>query len=151
MKNFFRKVGFDTHATQVATDDAYTKFLKEYDRIVKSQEASMRKESKNTLVLILTEFERTIKQNSSNVTEHFYGTAVLMSGGLIKKLETFSDCLGLKRKELSEGRKLNSTIDARFMYASAMFTVFNVEFKKIIKEVFWGEKLYNLPDKIFKT
>ena len=105
----------------------------------------------NTLVLTLTEFGRTIKQNSSNGTEHGYGSAVLMAGGLVKKAQVYTDWPGLKKKELFEGRDLNSTIDSRSIYASAMSTVFNVDFKKITKEVFWGEDLQNLSDKLFNT
>ena len=56
-----------------------------------------------------------------------------------------------KRKERFEGRDLNSTIDARSIYASAMSTVFDVDFKTIKDKVFWGEKLENLSDKLFKT
>ena len=58
---------------------------------------------------------------------------------------------GLKRKELFEGRDLNSTIDARSVYASAMSTVFDIDFKRIQKEVFWGDDLQNLSDKLFKA
>ena len=98
----------------------------------------------NTLILTLTEFGRTIKQNSSNGTEHGYGSAILMAGGLLKKAQVYADWPGLKRKELFEGRDLNSTIDARSIYASAMSTVFDVDFKRIQKEVFWGDKNSNL-------
>ena len=56
-----------------------------------------------------------------------------------------------KKKELFEGRDLNSTIDARSVYASAMSTVFDVEFERIQKDVFWGDKLENLSDKLFKA
>ena len=147
----FEVGGFDTHAAQGSTNGAHADCLKEYDRIVKGLEASMGNEFKNTLVLTLTEFGRTIKQNSSNGTEHGYGTAVLMSGGLIKKAEVHADWPGLKKKELFEGRDLKSTIDARSIYASAMATVFEVDFKKIQKEVFWGDDLQNLSDKLFKT
>ena len=65
----------------------------------------------NTLILTLTEFGRTIKQNSSNGTEHGYGSAILMAGGLLKKAQVYTDWPGLKRKELFEGRDLNSTIE----------------------------------------
>ena len=147
----FEVGGFDTHAAQGSTNGAHADCLKEYDRIVKGLEASMGNEFKNTLVLTLTEFGRTIKQNSSNGTEHGYGTAVLMSGGLIKKSEIHADWPGLKKKELFEGRDLKSTIDARSIYASAMATVFEVDFKKIQKEVFWGDDLQNLSDKLFKA
>ena len=105
----------------------------------------------NTLIVTLTEFGRTIKQNSSNGTEHGYGSAVFLAGGLVKKAQIHTDWPGLKRKELFEGRDLNSTIDSRSVYASAMSTVFDVDFKKITKEVFWGENLQNLSDKLLKT
>ena len=50
-----------------------------------------------------------------------------------------------------EGRDLNATIDARSVYASAMSTVFDLDFSRIEKEVFFGDKLQNLSDKLFKT
>ncbi len=148
----FEVDGFDTHAAQGATNGAHADCLSDYDNIIKSLKSSMTKEAfDNTLILTLTEFGRTIKQNSSNGTEHGYGSAVLMVGGLIKKSQVHTDWPGLKRKELFEGRDLNSTIDARSIYASAMSTVFDLDFQKIKKEVFWGENLQNLSEKLFKT
>ena len=147
----FEVDGFDTHAAQGATNGAHADCLSDYDNIIRSLKSSMTKEAfDNTLILTLTEFGRTIKQNSSNGTEHGYGSAVLMAGGLVKKSQVHTDWPGLKRKELFEGRDLNSTIDARSIYASAMSTVFELDFKKIKNEVFWGENLQNLSDKLFK-
>jgi len=148
----FEVDGFDTHAAQGATNGAHADCLSDYDNIVRSLKSSMTKEAfDNTLILTLTEFGRTIKQNSSNGTEHGYGSAVLMAGGLVKKAQVHADWPGLKKKELFEGRDLNSTIDARSIYASAMSTVFELDFKKIKNEVFWGENLQNLSDKLFKV
>ena len=148
----FEVDGFDTHAAQGATNGAHADCLSDYDNIVRSLKSSMTKDAfDNTLILTLTEFGRTIKQNSSNGTEHGYGSAILMAGGLLKKAQVHTDWPGLKRKELFEGRDLNSTIDARSIYASAMSTVFNVDFKRIQKEVFWGDNLKNYSDKLFKV
>ncbi len=148
----FEVDGFDTHAAQGATNGAHADCLSDYDNIIRSLKSSMTKETfNNTLILTLTEFGRTIKQNSSNGTEHGYGSAVLMAGGLVKKAQVHTDWPGLKKKELFEGRDLNSTIDSRAIYASAMSTVFDIDFKKITKEVFWGENLTNLSDKLFKA
>ena len=148
----FEVDGFDTHAAQGGTNGAHADCLSDYDNIVRSLKSSMTKEAfDNTLILTLTEFGRTIKQNSGNGTEHGYGSAVLMAGGLVKKAQVHTDWPGLKRKELFEGRDLNSTIDARSIYASAMSTVFDLDFKRIQKEVFWGENLQNLSDKLFKA
>ena len=148
----FEVDGFDTHAAQGATNGAHADCLSDYDNIVRSLKSSMTKDAfDNTLILTLTEFGRTIKQNSSNGTEHGYGSAILMAGGLLKKAQVHTDWPGLKRKELFEGRDLNSTIDARSIYASAMSTVFDVDFKRIQKEVFWGDNLKNYSDKLFKV
>ncbi len=148
----FEVDGFDTHAAQGAANGAHADCLSDYDNIIKSLKSSMDKDAfNNTLILTLTEFGRTIKQNSSNGTEHGYGSAVLMAGGLVKKSQVYTDWPGLKKKELFEGRDLNSTIDARSIYSSAMSSVFDVDFKRIQKEVFWGEKLENLSDKLFKA
>ncbi len=148
----FEVDGFDTHAAQGGTNGAHADCLSDYDNIVRSLKSSMTKEAfDNTLILTLTEFGRTIKQNSGNGTEHGYGSAVLMAGGLVKKAQVHADWPGLKRKELFEGRDLNSTIDARSIYASAMSTVFDLDFKRIQKDVFWGENLQNLTDKLFKA
>ena len=148
----FEVDGFDTHAAQGATDGAHADCLSDYDRIVSGIKQAMSKESfDNTLIVTLTEFGRTIKQNSSNGTEHGYGSAIFLAGGLVKKAQVHTDWPGLKKKELFEGRDLNSTIDSRAIYASAMSTVFEVDFKKITKEVFWGENLQNLSDKLLKS
>ena len=148
----FEVDGFDTHAAQGATNGAHADCLSELDGIFKGLKQSMSKEAfDNSLIITLTEFGRTIKQNSGNGTEHGYGSAILMAGGLLKKSQLYADWPGLKRKELFEGRDLNSTIDARSIYASAMSTVFDVDFKRIQKEVFWGDNLQNYSDKLFKV
>ena len=105
----------------------------------------------NTLILTLTEFGRTIKQNGGYGTEHGYGSAILMAGGLLKKSQVYTDWPGLKKKELFEGRDLNATIDARSVYMSAMSTCFNLDYEKIRKDVFWNEDLPDLSQKLFKT
>ena len=147
----FKVENFDTHAAQGGDDGTHADCLKEYDQILKALKASLGSTFKDTLILTLTEFGRTVKQNGGNGTEHGYGTAVLMAGGLIKKSEVHGDWPGLKQKELFEGRDLNSTMDARSIYASAMSTVFDLDFKSIQKDVFFGDKLQNLSDKLFKA
>ena len=148
----FEVDGFDTHAAQGATNGAHADCLSDYDRIISGLKQAMTSEAfDNTLIVTLTEFGRTIKQNSSNGTEHGYGSAIFLAGGLVKKAQVHTDWPGLKKKDLFEGRDLNSTIDARSVYASAMSTVFDVDFKLMQKEVFWGEDLQNLSDKLFKA
>jgi uncharacterized protein (DUF1501 family) len=147
----FEVDGFDTHAAQGGVNGSHSDSLIEMDSIFKSLEKGLGPEIENTLVLTLTEFGRTIEQNGGRGTEHGYGSAIFMAGGLLKKSQVYSDWPGLKRKELFEGRDLNSTIDARSIYASAMSSVFDIDFNRIQKEVFWGDDLQNLSDKLFKS
>jgi len=147
----FEVNGFDTHAAQGGVDGTHTKCLVEMDDIIKNLKENLKEAYKDTIILTVTEFGRTIKQNGGNGTEHGYGTAIFMAGGLLKKSQVHTDWPGLKRKEMYEGRDLNATIDARSVYASAMSTVFDLDFKRIQKDVFWGEDLQNLSDKLFKA
>ena len=43
-----------------------------------------------------------------------------MAGGLLKKSQVYTDWPGIIKKELFEGRDLNSTIDSRAVYNSEM-------------------------------
>ena len=147
----FEVNGFDTHAAQGGINGTHTKCLLEMDEIIENLKVYLKEAYKDTLILTVTEFGRTIAQNGGNGTEHGYGTALFMAGGLLKKSQVYSDWPGLKRKELYQGRDLNATIDARSVYASAMSTVFDLDFNRIEKEVFFGDKLQNLSDKLFKA
>ena len=147
----FEVNGFDTHAAQGGVDGTHTECLVEMDEIINNLRDDLQEAYKDTIILTVTEFGRTIKQNGGNGTEHGYGTAIFMAGGLLKKSQVHTDWPGLKRKEMYEGRDLNATIDARSVYASAMSTVFDLDFKRIQKDVFWGEDLQNLSDKLFKA
>ncbi|MDA8691189.1 DUF1501 domain-containing protein [Candidatus Pelagibacter bacterium] len=147
----FEVNGFDTHAAQGGVDGTHTECLVEMDEIINNLKDNLQEAYKDTIILTVTEFGRTIKQNGGNGTEHGYGTAIFMAGGLLKKSQVHTDWPGLKRKEMYEGRDLNATIDARSVYASAMSTVFDLDFKRIQKDVFWGEDLQNLSGKLFKA
>ena len=105
----------------------------------------------DTLIITLTEFGRKIEQNGGNGTEHGYGTAVLMMGGLVKESKVFADWPGLKLKNMFEGQDLNSTIDARSIYCSAMAMAFDTDFEKLKRQVFWNDPLINLQDKLFRV
>ncbi len=146
----FEVNGFDTHAAQGGINGTHTRCLVEMDTIIQNLKIS-RTAYANSIILTVTEFGRTIKKNGGNGTEHGYGTAVFLAGGLVKKSQVHTDWPGLKRKELFDGRDLNATIDARSVYASAMSTVFDLDFNRIQKEVFFGDKLQNLSDKLFKA
>ena len=143
--------GFDTHAAQGGSDGEHADKLYNLDKIFGKLRENLGTSFDDALIVTLTEFGRKIEQNGGNGTEHGYGTAVLMMGGLIKKAQVFSDWPGLKRRNMFEGQDLQATIDARSIYCSAMAMVFDTDFEKLKRQVFWNDPLLNLQDKLFSV
>ena len=146
----FELDGFDTHAAQGGVDGSHADELEEVNNIVTILHENLGNAFDNTLILTLTEFGRTIKQNGGYGTEHGYGSAILMAGGLLKKSQVYTDWPGLKKRDLFEGRDLNSTLDARAVYNSAMSICFNKDPDYLRREVFWGDDLPNLTEDLFR-
>ncbi len=142
--------GFDTHAAQGGDDGAHGEKLSDYDEIINRLHDGLGDAFDNTLILTLTEFGRKLDQNGGYGTEHGYGTAIMMAGGLVKQT-IHADWPGLKSKELFEGQDLNATIDARAVYCSAMAACFDVDFAYMRKHSFWDEPLPDLTDPLFKV
>jgi uncharacterized protein (DUF1501 family) len=142
--------GFDTHTAQGTDNGEHAENLQDVDLIIKNLHAGMGSDFDNTLILTLTEFGRTVEQNGGNGTEHGYGSAILMAGGLLKKSQVFTDWPGLKKGDLFQGRDLHSTIDSRSIYASAMTAVFDVEFDRLRHDVFWNEDIKDVSSLLFR-
>jgi len=143
--------GFDTHSAQGGANGRVGEKLVQVDKIVSNLKDSLGEAFKDTLILTLTEFGRTLSQNGGNGTDHGYGSAILMAGGLIKTAQVYTDWPGLKKSNLFEGRDLNSTIDSRSIYCSALSTCFDLDFELVKRKVFWNEKLDDYSSKLFKV
>ena len=143
--------GFDTHAAQGGADGQHGEKLQDFDRVLRSLSDGLGEALDNTLILTLTEFGRKIEQNGGYGTEHGYGTAILMAGGLVKKPQIHTDWPGLKKKDLFEGQDLMATIDARSVYCSAMASCFQVDFDYLRRQAFFDDPLTDLTDQLFKV
>ena len=143
--------GFDTHAAQGGADGEHGEKLSMVDKVIERLDSGMGEAFDNTLVVTLTEFGRTLDQNGGYGTEHGYGTAILMAGGLVNRAQIHADWPGLKARDLFEKRDLNATIDARAVYASAMAACFDQDFEKMRRDVFWGEAMPDLTTTLFKV
>lgn len=143
--------GFDTHAAQGGTDGEHGEQLHNYDRVLKALKRDLGDSYNDTIILTLTEFGRKVEQNGGYGTEHGYGTAVLMAGGLVRKAQVHADWPGMKKKELFEGQDLNATVDARAIYCSAMAACFDVDFAHLKKHAFYDDDLPDLTDTLFKV
>ena len=98
---------FDTHAAQGGVNGSHSDSLKQMDLIFATLKKRLAEDFDNTLIVTLTEFGRTIEQNNGLGTEHGYGSAIFMGGGLLKTNQVYTDWPGLKKKDLFQDRDLN--------------------------------------------
>ena len=145
----FDIAGFDTHSDQGGDYGQHAEKLEQFDDIVGTLAYEMGPAFENTIVVSLTEFGRTVDQNGGSGTEHGYGSAILMAGGLLPKSKIISDWPGLEKKDLFEGRDLHASIDARAVYASILARVLDKEHKQIVKNAFFNANLPDMTQRIF--
>ena len=143
--------GFDTHAKQGGDNGDHANQLIKLDVIINTLKRRLRKKWANTLVVAATEFGRNVYQNGSNGTDHGYGSAILLAGGLVAKSQVYSDWPGLNKDQLFEGQDLNVTTDQNAVFAAAIKTVFGLNHSEILEKVFYNNPYPDLSKKLFKV
>ena len=98
--------GWDTHSRQV---NRLKNQLGQLDNLIAALRAGLGFDWKNTLVLVATEFGRTVAFNGTGGTDHGTASAAMLFGGRLKSGGTVeADWPGLKTGNLFEGRDLRS-------------------------------------------
>ena len=90
-----------------------------------------------------------MKTNGSAGTNHGYGTAGLIAGGLLKGQKVVTDWPGLETKNLFEERDLMATIDYRSVLSACIEKAYGVSYQKIASEVFYDPGIARITDVIF--
>ena len=145
----FRVAEFDTHALQGSDDGQHSRQLTELDDIFLGLKAGLKDAWENTIILTLTEFGRTVRVNGTEGTDHGYGSAGLLAGGMIRKGQVITQWPGLKTKDLFEERDLQSTIDYRSVCAACIEKAYGLDHDQIAERVFYEPNLPRLTDLIF--
>ena len=68
---------------------------------------------KNTTIMVMSEFGRTVRENGNGGTDHGHGNVLWLLGGGISGGKVFGRWGGLADKELNEARDLPTTTDYR--------------------------------------
>ncbi|NWG46421.1 MAG: DUF1501 domain-containing protein [Alphaproteobacteria bacterium] len=121
---------WDSHADQNGRANVVTsagtfhgRFAEMYlalDRGVKAFRDGMGDAWKDTVVIALTEFGRTVRINGTRGTDHGTGGAGFVFGGAVKGGRVIADWPGLKESQLNDGRELKATIDNRALLKAVM-------------------------------
>lgn len=82
---------------------------------------------KNVLVLVMSEFGRTVKENNNQGTDHGHGGFMLAVGGKVSGKRVYGKWHGLATKDLYEQRDLPVTTDFRGVFAEALQALFDFD------------------------
>ncbi|HEX5216573.1 MAG TPA: DUF1501 domain-containing protein [Vicinamibacterales bacterium] len=74
----------------------------------------------DVVVVTMSEFGRTVKENGNRGTDHGHGNAMLILGGNIKGGKVYGKWPGLERDQLWQGRDLAITTDFRDVFAEVV-------------------------------
>ncbi len=102
--------GWDTHANQA---DRLGGPLGQLDRGLVALKTGLGEAWRETVVLVMTEFGRTVRVNGTRGTDHGTGTVAFVLGGNVAGGRVRGDWPGLAAGQLFEGRDLAPTTDLR--------------------------------------
>jgi len=112
--------GWDSHANQAGEYSPLTRSLRLLDRVVATLKSSLGDAWRNTAVLVVTEFGRTVAVNGSRGTDHGTAGAAFAAGGAVRGGRVIADWPGLAPRALYEGRDLRPTLDLRALFKAAL-------------------------------
>jgi len=116
--------GWDTHSGQagrLATQ------LKRLDAMLAALRDGMGPAWRETVVLIATEFGRTVAANGTGGTDHGTASAALLIGGAVRGGKVLADWPGLSPGALYEGRDLRPTASLEAVIASVLAQSYGID------------------------
>jgi len=128
--------GFDTHAQQGDDDGPHADKLAEFDGVIREFRTAMGAQWSNSLVVTVTEFGRTIRENGSSGTDHGVASCCFLAGGLLRTSGIYADWRGLEPAHWLEGRDLAPTIDTMAVYARAVQATLGLDENMVRHSIF---------------
>ena len=125
--------GWDTHSGQRGRLAAQLKGL---DQTVAAMKTGLGSDWNNTLVLVATEFGRTVRPNGTQGTDHGEASLAMLLGGAVAGGKVIADWPGLGPSALYEGRDLKPTIGLDSLIAAAVAQHFGLEPPRVMKTLF---------------
>lgn len=141
--------GWDTHINQGAGNAAnggqFGNLLRDFGGAISALTTDLGKRMDDVVILTMSEFGRTARENGSRGTDHGHGNAMFVIGNTVKGGKVYGDWKGLKNEQLNEGRDLPVTTDFRDVFAEISSKhIGNRQFDKL----FPG---YSVNDKKFRN
>ncbi len=125
--------GWDTHSGQ---DSRLTRQLSGLDSLIGALREGMGATWAQTVVLVATEFGRTVAVNGTGGTDHGTAAAAMVIGGAVQGGRIVTDWPGLAPGKLFEGRDLKPTLALEKLIASTCAETFNLDPQRTTQVLF---------------
>jgi uncharacterized protein (DUF1501 family) len=118
--------GWDTHENQGGSQGPYANNLRQVADALAALVKDLEDRLDDVMIVTVSEFGRTARQNGTFGTDHGWGSCVLAMGGPVKAAAGDRDgpvlgtWPGLEREQLEQGRDLAHTTDFRDVYAELL-------------------------------
>ena len=116
----FDATGWDTHAQEGAASGQLAQRLEGLDAVLDTLVTALQPVWKYSVVMVVTEFGRTVALNGTRGTDHGTGTCAFVLGGAVNGGRVVADWPGLKARALYEGRDLKPTTDLRSVFKGVL-------------------------------
>ena len=109
---------WDTHANEGnGSRGQLANLLRDFGASIAALATDLGKKMDDVVILTMSEFGRTARENGSRGTDHGHGNAMFVIGNSVKGGKVYGDWKGLKQSQLNEGRDLAVTTDFRDVFA----------------------------------
>jgi uncharacterized protein (DUF1501 family) len=109
--------GWDTHANQGGSEGQLANRLREFSESLAAFSLDLGDRIEDVVLVTMSEFGRTVRQNGSSGTDHGHATCVFVMGGSVRGGRVYGEWPGLEREQLYDGRDLALTTDFRAVFS----------------------------------
>jgi len=105
--------GWDHHVNEGAAEGQLANVLRDFAQSIAAFWTDLGPLSEETVVVTMSEFGRTARENGNRGTDHGHANCMLVLGGQVKGGKVYGQWPGLATEQLNEGRDLKLTTDFR--------------------------------------
>lgn len=121
--------GWDTHINQGADKGVLSNKLADLANGLSVLKNSLSNVFNDTLIIVMSEFGRTVRENGTGGTDHGYANAMWLIGGTVDGKHVRGQWPGLDIDHLIEGRDLAVTLDYRRIISNELSSHFSLNAK----------------------
>ena len=114
-------IRWDTHTNQGGGRGQLANFLRTFSQAIAAFTVDLGKRMDDVVVLTMSEFGRTARENGGRGTDHGHANTMFVVGNSVRGGKVYGDFRGLKSDKLYEGRDLDVTTDFRDVFAEAAY------------------------------